>query len=84
MKLQQTGKKYSQTASTLVDLPIALIRASSGDVCKKFVSLQVRNAVLISSDDEPSMFLLSSVRLTPPIVATSLMSSSSLSHDRFV
>ena len=64
------------------DLPIAVIRLNNGLWNKKLSSLQDLICVPIKSALVANIFLLSSDKLTPPIVATSLMSSSSLKHNQ--
>ena len=62
-------------------LPIAVIRLNNGLWNKKLSSLHDLMWVPIKSAFVAKIFLLSSDKLTPPIVATSLMSSSSLKID---
>ena len=60
--------------------PIAFSLAASGFDLRKFSSLQDLMGVATNSELVAKILRLSSVKLTPPMVATSLMSSSSLKY----
>ena len=70
--------KCSKYLHQMKYLPIALIFPIKACMPRKVSSFIDLSCPLINSELVAKMFRLSSVRLTPPIVATSLMSSSSL------